>query len=249
MNVVAIVQARVGSTRLPGKVFELVSGKPLIWHIFERLKCSQKINNLVLATTTNEKDDKLAEWAEQNKFDCFRGSESDVLSRYYHCAKEFNADIVVRITADDPFKDHRIIDKAINFLIKDNLDFVCNNNPPSYPEGMDVEVFTFNALEQSFNESKDPFEREHVTQYIHRNKDIFAIQNLKYDHDLSYLRWTIDTLSDLQMTREVYNGLYKEQVIFSFNEILEFISKNPQIEIINQGEKRSSMYTNIKNNN
>jgi spore coat polysaccharide biosynthesis protein SpsF len=113
---------------------------------------------------------------------------------------------------------------------------------------MDIEVFTFNALEQSFLESKDPFEREHVTQYIHRNTDRFKIHNLKYDYDLSYLRWTIDTLSDLQMAREVYNNLYKEHVIFSFNEILEFLSKNPHIEIMNQGEERSAMYTNIKNN-
>lgn len=248
MNVVAIVQARCGSTRLPGKVFELLSVKPLIWHVFDRLKGSHNINKFVLATTINVKDDKLAEWAKQNGIDCFRGSESDVLSRFYHCAKEFQADIVVRITADDPFKDHGIVDQAINLLIGGNLDFVCNNNPPSYPEGMDIEVFTFNALEQSFLESKDPFEREHVTQYIHRNSDRFKIHNLKYDYDLSYLRWTIDTLSDLQMAREVYNNLYKEHVIFSFHEILEFLSKNPHIEIMNQGEERSAMYTNIKNN-
>ena len=131
-NIVAIVQARLGSNRLPAKIFKDLSGKPLIYHICNRLKTSELINSVVIATTNLPKDDLLHDWASQNGIACFRGNEDNVLSRYYYAATEAKADVIVRITGDDPFKDGAIIDKVINMLIIEELDFACNNFPPSH---------------------------------------------------------------------------------------------------------------------
>ena len=146
MNIVAIIQARLGSTRFPEKVFANLVGKPLIWHIINRLKYSQKINTIVLATTNTGRDDELAKWAEIESVNLYRGSENNVLERFYFAAKQYSADIIVRITADDPFKEPMIIDKVIEKLLSEKLDFAYNNNPPTFPEGLDTEVFTFKAI-------------------------------------------------------------------------------------------------------
>ncbi|MCP4157904.1 MAG: NTP transferase domain-containing protein, partial [bacterium] len=164
----AIIQARTGSTRLPGKVFLKLKGKPLIWHVVERLKGSREIDGILLATTENPNDQKLETWAVEHDVPVFRGSEADVLSRYYHAAQSVEAGTIVRITADDPFKDHQVMDRIIRFYRENQLDFAYNNNPATYPEGLDVEVFSFEALEKAHRESKEPFEREHVTQYFYR---------------------------------------------------------------------------------
>lgn len=244
MNVVAIVQARCGSSRFPNKIFASLGGKPLIWHVINRLKFSNKVNDILLATTINPIDDKLEKWAEDNDVKIFRGSENDVLNRFYEGAKMTNADIVVRITADDPFKEPILIDRAIEKLIENDLDFVCNNNPPSFPEGLDVEVFTFKALEKSEKESTSSFEREHVTQYIYHNPNDFKMLNLSNDEDLSYLRWTIDTDTDFEMAKKIYLDLNKSNdEIFHMDDILELIKKKPNIASINSNVKRSAMYT------
>lgn len=244
--IAAIIQARTGSTRLPNKVFKKLSGKPLIWHVVNRLKFSNKIEKIVLATTNNENDDILEKWAIDNDITCYRGSENDVLDRYYCAALKFNVDPIVRITADDPFKDPQIIDDVINLFEKGKLDFAYNNNPPTFPEGLDTEVFSFDALCKASKNSIDPFEREHVTQYFYRNPSIFSQACLKNQTDLSYLRWTIDTQQDWDMAEIVYNKLYPTIEIFSMSDILELISKEPYIAEINSTVKRSSMYSNNK---
>ena len=244
--IAAIIQARTGSTRLPNKVFKNLCGNPLIWHITNRLKYSKKINKIILATTQNENDNVLEEWALENDISCFRGSENDVLDRYYHSAHHFEVDTIVRITADDPFKDSQIIDKVINLFEENNLDFAYNNNPPTFPEGLDTEVFSFDALENAFNNSIDSFEREHVTQYFYRNPSIFSQACLKNPIDLSYLRWTIDTQQDWDMTEIIYNKLYPIKDNFSMPDILKLINKEPYIATINSAVKRSAMYTNNK---
>lgn len=244
--IAAIVQARTGSTRLTNKVFKDLCGKPLIWHIINRLKYSKKIDKIILATTQNENDNVLEEWAIENNIPCFRGSENDVLDRYYHSAQKFNVDTIVRITADDPFKDPQIIDDVISLFVGEKLDFAYNNNPPTFPEGLDTEVFSFDALEKAFNNSTDPFEREHVTQYFYRNPSIFSQACLKNSIDLSYLRWTIDTQQDWDMAEVVYNKLYPTNENFGMSDILELINKEPYIAAINSTVKRSAMYTNNK---
>lgn len=240
--ITAIIQARTGSSRLPGKVFADLSGQPLIWHVVNRLKYSKKIERIVLATTVNPKDDVLEQWAQDNKIDCFRGSENNVLERYYMAAKAYEADVIVRITADDPFKDPVVIDSVIEKLQTEQLDFSFNNNPPSFPEGLDVEVFTMKALETAYRNSTDPYEQEHVTQYFYRNKPMFKQGNFAYEDDISALRWTIDTDKDLEMAAIVYEKLYQPGKIFFFGDILDLFEKQPEISNINSHVEKSAMY-------
>lgn len=242
MNIVAIIQARLGSTRFPQKVFADLSGRPLIWHVINRLKYSKKINRIVLATTDKHTDDELAKWAEIEGINLYRGSENNVLERFYFAAKNYSADIIVRITADDPFKDPNIIDRVIEKLLQEKLDFAYNNNPPTFPEGLDTEVFTFDALEKAYFQSVDDFEKEHVTQYFYRNNDSFKQSNLSTDKNLSHLRWTIDTELDYEMTKQVYYHLYKTNEIFLMNDILKLINDKPEIAKINIDVARSAMY-------
>lgn len=242
MNIVAIIQARLGSTRLPKKVFADLAGKPLIWHVINRLKYSDRINNIVLATTNSSKDDELANWAIKENVNLFRGSESNVLERFYFAAKHYSADIIVRITADDPFKDPAIIDKVIDKLLDENLDFAYNNNPPTFPEGLDTEVFTYNAIEKAYFHSKDDYEKEHVTQYFYKNSELFKQSNFENVNNISNLRWTIDTELDYEMTKQVYNVLYKNDSIFQTNDILRLLDERPEISRINIDVARSAMY-------
>jgi spore coat polysaccharide biosynthesis protein SpsF len=240
--IAAIIQARMGSTRFPGKTFCELAGKPLIWHVVNRLKYSGKIDQIIIATTDTVKDDILADWAARECVSLFRGSENNVLERYYHAARQYEADIIVRITADDPFKDPSIIDRVITMLQDEKLDFACNNNPPSFPEGLDTEVFTFGALERAFIDARDDFEKEHVTQFFYRNKEEFRQANLANEKDLSFLRWTIDTESDYKMAERVYRLLYRENNIFQMEDILEILRQNPDIQELNNNVERSAMY-------
>jgi spore coat polysaccharide biosynthesis protein SpsF len=242
VNIVAIVQARVGSTRLPNKIFCELSGKPLIWHVINRLKISSRLTDIVLATTDNILDDKLASWANQNDVKLFRGSEANVLNRYYNAAIYCKADIIVRITADDPFKDAIIMDSVIDMVSNSGIDFGFNNKPASLPEGLDIEVFTIQALKKAYLNSQDSFEQEHVTQYFHRNPSQFSMKNLSFNDDLSHLRWTIDTFTDYQMACRIYDELYKHNEIFLLPQILALLQKKPEIALINENVERSDMY-------
>lgn len=242
MITAAIVQARCGSSRFPNKTFALLQGKPLIWHVIERLKSARSLDKIVLATTTNPLDDQLYSWAKENNTEVFRGNENNVLNRYYEAARHCQADIIVRITADDPFKEPKLIDEAVNKLKEEKADFVCNNNPPTYPEGLDVEVFTRDALETAESHSRDAFEREHVTQYFYHHPDSFKMYNLSHTSDLSYLRWTIDTEADFCMAREVYDVLYNETTIFHMEDILNLLKERLDIMQLNNKVVRSEMY-------
>ena len=244
----AIIQARVSSTRLPNKIFAEIEGKPLIYHIVNRISRSKKVDNILIATTINPADDTLIDWAKKNKIQYFRGSEDDVLDRYYNASKSIKADIVARITSDDPFKDPTILDNVINLLLEKKLDFACNNNPPTFPEGLDIEVFTFEALEKANTRSNDGFEREHVTQYFYRHPELFRQGNYFNASNLSKLRWTIDTEKDMEMAKVIYRELYKTDEIFLFEDILELLKRNPHIVEINSSVKRSAMYNKAESN-
>jgi spore coat polysaccharide biosynthesis protein SpsF len=242
--IVAIIQARTGSTRLPNKIFMKLCDKPLIYHVVNRLRPSSKIDKIVVATSVNPKDDLLESWANENEIICFRGDENDVLSRYYFAAKKYSAKIIIRITADDPFKDFEIIDRVVKLLEEENLDFANNNNPPTFPEGLDTEVFTFKALELAYENAATPFEREHVTQYFYKNDKTIKQKCLKHSADLSQLRLTIDTQLDFDTALEIYKKLYPLKKMFNLNDIIKLLSKEPEIKEINSQEKRSTMYHN-----
>jgi len=244
--IVAIIQARMESTRLPGKIMMNLCNKPMIYHVCNRLKVSKCINKIIIATTDQVSDNSIEEWSEQNGITCFRGNVDNVLSRYYYAAKEAEAEVIVRITGDDPFKDGAIIDKVIEMLLQEDLDFANNNFPPSFPEGLDVEVFTFAALKKAFENSSDNFEKEHVTQYFYRNSELFKNKNYFYAEDISYLRLTVDTQNDFDLASEIYNRLYIYNEFFGFEDILSLTKSEPDLFKINKNENRSAMYLNPK---
>jgi spore coat polysaccharide biosynthesis protein SpsF len=242
IKVAAIIQARRGSTRLPDKVFLELEGKPLLEHVVLRLKASRLLDEIIIATTVSANDDFIELWANNNNIKFFRGSEENVLERYYQAAKKFNINIIVRITADDPFKDFRLIDEAVNLMIENNLDFVCNNSPVSFPEGLDVEVITFEALEKSYRNAQSDFDKEHVTQYIHKNKNNFNVFNIQNNKDLSSYRWTLDTFEDYEFAKKIYSELYKEGDVFLREEMFNLLQKTPSIMELNKRVKRSDLY-------
>ena len=240
--ITAIVQARLSSTRLPGKVLESFSGDTLLGHIISRVWKSKCITDLIVATTTNPADDPLVNWMEGRGIKYFRGSETDVLNRYFEAAKVSTATHVARITSDDPFKDPVVIDAVAEMYFRDQLDFAYNNKPPTFAEGLDTEIFSMKALARANSEATDAFEREHVTQHFYRNPDHFRQQNLSSPEDFSHLRWTIDTESDLLMAKTVYNQLYRPDRIFLTADILALIEAHPEIPKLNQHVNRSDMY-------
>ena len=242
MKISAIIQARMGSTRLPKKTFIDLCGKPLLFHVVERLKYSRYINSIVIATTNLPQDDIVENWAKENCIDFFRGSVQNVLNRYYEAAKKFNSDLIVRVTADDPFKDYRIIDHAIETLIENKLDFVCNNNPPTYPEGLDVEVLTYNCLKKCYKNAKSNTQKEHVTQYIHQNIEKFKTKNIRSNKNYSNYRWTIDTSEDYVFVNKIYRILYKQDSIFLTEEIYNLLESNKEFLKINSKVQRSIQY-------
>ncbi len=243
MSVNAIIQARCGSTRFPNKVFAMIDGKPLLWHVVNRLKYATKIDDIIVATTVSEKDDKIEEWCKENNVHCFRGSEENVLNRYYSASEAFPSDYVVRITADDPFKEPKVIDAVVTKLIEGGYDHVTNNLPPSFPEGLDCEAFKKSALDRSEKEAETAFEREHVTQYIYHHPEIFKIGNVSNGENLSYLRWTVDKDVDFEMVKAVYaHRNPASKGILLMDEILDILKANPEIEKINSEVERSAMY-------
>ena len=243
MSVHAIIQARCGSSRFPEKVFADIAGKPLLWHVVERLRYAGTIDRIIVATTVSPQDDRIEQWCRESGIDCFRGSENDVLNRYYCASQAFPSDYVVRITADDPFKEPSVIDAVVGKLIREGYDHVTNNLPPSFPEGLDCEAFRKEALDLSEQKAETDYEREHVTQYIYHHPELFRIGNVQCDRQLSHLRWTIDRDADLQMVRSVYahrkNG---RQGLLLMDEILEILEAHPEISAINSHVERSGMY-------
>jgi glutamate-1-semialdehyde 2,1-aminomutase/spore coat polysaccharide biosynthesis protein SpsF len=232
----------MGSTRLPNKAMLNLSGKPVLWHVVDRIKHSKLIDDIIIATTTNKQDDIIAKFARAENIKIFRGSESDVLDRYYRAARKYKAEIIVRITADCPLIDPQIIDKGIRFFLKGHYDYVCNTFVLTYPEGLDIEVISFKALQKAWQKAKLLSDREHVTTYIWNNREKFITGNVKNNKNLSAMRWTLDEKRDLQFIAEVYRKLYKNNRIFYMIDILKLLKKNPSLKNINMDIKRNEGY-------
>ncbi|MFH0739971.1 MAG: glycosyltransferase family protein [bacterium] len=235
-----IIQARMGSKRLLGKMTKKILGKTVLEHVIFRLKKIKTPAEIILATTINKKDGILEEIAKQNKIKVFRGSEDDVLDRYYQAAKKFGLDPIVRITADCPVLDWQVCDEVIDFYLQNKFDYVSNVRPPTFPDGLDVEVFSFGALEKTWENAKLNSEREHVTPYIASHPEIFKVGNLvRNGKDLSSLRLTLDEKEDLVLLRKIYNALYKKKKYFVLSDILKFLEQKPELLKINKKIKRN----------
>ena len=242
MKVLAIIQVRMGSTRLPGKSLEDIAGQTLIAHVIDRTLACKTVGRVLIATTRGPEDDPLEEAARAKEVGIFRGSADDVLDRFYQAATEEGCDIIVRITADDPFKDPGIVDEITQRLLQDNtLDYASNTIEPTYPEGLDVEVFRYTALARAWRDAKLPSEREHVTPYIWKNTHIFRVLSITTKPDLSHLRWTLDYREDLDFTRAIYARLYKGS-IFTTAELLALLEREPELKELNKHFVRNAGY-------
>lgn len=239
-QVVGVIQARLGSTRLPGKVLMEVAGQPMLWHVVRHARRAATLDRVVVATTTASTDDALAAFCADLGISYSRGSESDVLDRYYQAARSHSAEVVVRITADCPLLDPDVIDRVVSQFTNGSFDYVSNVNPPTFPDGLDTEVFSFAALERTWNEARWQSEREHVTPYLRAHPELFRLDNVSNDEDLSGLRWTVDESADLAFVRAVYEALGTEQ--FGMNEVLDLLRNRPELGRINAGFERNEGY-------
>lgn len=240
--IAAIVQARMGSTRLPGKVMKPLCGKPILWHIITRISYSKQIEKIIIATTDKEEDKVIVKLAEEMGVAFYRGSSDDVLDRYYQAARKFNVDPVVRITADCPLIDPEIMDNIIDYYLKGDYDYVSNGLKPTLPDGLDTEVFSFKSLEKAWAEAKKPSEREHVTSYIYNHPELLKIHNYENDVDLSGMRWVVDEEADYQFISEVYKNLYKDGKIFYVKDIIRLLEEMPELLKLNKGISRNEGY-------
>ena len=236
-----IIQARMGSKRLPKKALAKIMNKPLIWYVLHRVKQARGIRQIILATTKRREDEILVDMAKKNNIIGFVGSANDVLDRYYKCALAYNADPIIRITGDCPLLDPNLITKMLQFYFKHDYDYVSNVLKPTYPDGLDVEIFSFETLEKIWKNAKLKSEREHVTSYIRNNLGEFRVFDYVNDKDLSNHRWTVDEEQDLKFVRKIYSLMYPK-VYFSTKEILRVISKNPEIQTINIDIRRNEGY-------
>ncbi len=241
MDNLLIIQARIGSSRLPKKVLMKLCEKPMLQHIIERTLWSKRVDHVMVATTIKNEDDLIANLCQKLGVDCYRGSENDVLDRFYQAAKQFDAENIIRVTADCPFIDPEIIDKIINIHMKGNFDYTSNILVETYPDGLDVEVFKFSALKEAWEKACLVSEREHVTPYI-KFKGNFTRFSVELETSLADKRWTVDTPRDFEAIEKIYCALYSGDKIFLMNDILAYLEKNPWIEEINADIKRNEGY-------
>ncbi len=235
-KIIAIIQARSGSTRLPGKVLKPILDRPMIIHMLERVKRSKKLNGIVLATTDQTSDDEIAKIVKEFGVPVFRGSELDVLDRFYKAAKEEKTDIVIRLTGDCPLMDPEVIDEVITHFenSKGKIDYT--STPSNYPEGLDIEIFPFSALEKSAQNATLPSEREHVSLYIKNHPELFTCSTWKKgEADNSKMHWSVDTENDFEFVKRIFEELYPTNPNFGKDDILKFLEKHPEYLEINKG--------------
>lgn len=232
MKIIAIVQARMGSTRLPNKVMKVIGGVPMIELLLKRLARSNEIDQIVVATSTDERNHKLVDHVEKLGYVCEQGSENDVLDRYLQAAKKHKADVVVRITGDCPLVDSELVDEVIRGFKAAEVDYFSNVAPPTFPDGLDIEVFTYQALERASQETNDLVDREHVTPYL-RQFGKFRNASMQHSEDLSGLRWTVDEPSDFSVIEKVFNH-FNPRIDFDWQEVLTLQMQRPDLFTENQ---------------
>ena len=249
-HIVAIIQARMAASRLPGKVLLEIEGRPMLAWVVERTRRAATIDEVVVATTDSPADDAVEDYCLDQGYACFRGSQYDVLDRYYQAALQYKADVIVRITADCPLIDPGVMDATVGaFLglpVDSDLwsstdrpyDFVANRLPPpwkrTYPIGLDTEVCSIQALETAWAEAKQPHQREHVMPFFYEQPERFRILHLTHDPDFGDLRWTVDTPADMELVRHIA-ARFQGRIDFSWREVLDLFTHQPQLAEINSG--------------
>ncbi len=243
MKTVIIDQARMTSTRLPGKVMKEILGKPLLEYQIERLRRVDEADEVVIATTTNNSDQPIVELCEDLGVAYYCGSEEDVLSRYYEAAVNFAADTVVRVTSDCPLIDPAVVDKVIKYYKnkRDNYDYVSNTLQRTYPRGMDTEVFPFKALEEAFLNAGEQPEREHVTPYICWHPERYRLHNVNYHEDKSRHRWTVDEVEDFILIKNIIEAVYPFNPQFDMEDVLGLLNKHPEWVELNAGVEQKKL--------
>lgn len=252
INVVTVIQARMGSSRLPQKVSLPLAGKPLLIRMYERVLRSKFIGKLVIATTIESADEPLLKLCEEHKINYYRGHPTDLLDRHFKVALELEADAVVKIPSDCPLIDPGVIDKVLEYYLQnvDKFDYVSNLHPPTYPDGNDVEIMSITALRTAWENASREFEREHTTPFIWENPDKFRIGNVEWETGLNYSmshRFTIDYLEDYLFIKAVYDELYKANPNFSLEDILKLLEQKPEIKKINEKFNGVNWYRNHLN--
>lgn len=234
MNVTAIIQARLGSTRLPGKILRDLAGKPMLVQCVERVRRATTLDEVVVATTDEPADEAVVALCQRHGYPCTRGSQDDVLDRYYRAVQHYPADVIVRITSDCPLIEPEIIDRVVQEFQKNPCDYASNTLPPrTFPRGLDVEVFSFAALEGAWQEDKNPAWREHVTPYLYYHPERFRLLAVSSDVDYSAMRWTVDTPKDLAFVQHIYEAFNGDNT-FSWRDVLRLLEQHPQWMEINR---------------
>ena len=258
-RIIAIIQGRMSSSRLPGKILAEIAGQPMLQRVFIRTSRAASVTETIFATTTDPSDDPVADYCKFSGIHVTRGSQFDVLDRYYQAAKETKADVVVRVTADCPVIDPGLIDGAVKTLLDGEYDFVANRLPPpfhrTYPIGLDVEVCTFKVLERAWQESSETFHREHVMPYLYEGIQLtmtdrqlesgisprgFKVGILHHTTDFGDYRWTVDTPEDLEFMRQVY-GHFDGRDDFAWKEVLDLVHDEPELMQINAGVRHKTL--------
>ena len=234
LKIIAIIQARVDSTRLPGKVLEDLAGQPMLARVVNRARRAKTLDTVVVATTTQPVNNAIVRLCHVQGWPYFRGNEEDVLDRYYQAGLAFKGDVIVRITSDCPLIEPDIIDKVVNEFLScyPEVDYVSNTLVHTFPRGLDVEVMSFDALMKAWQEDNNPPWREHVTPYIYRHLEKFKIHNVANDTDYSHMRWTVDTIKDLTFVRKIYDHFQNDS--FTWREVLHLLEIHPEWLEINR---------------
>lgn len=243
MKATIIIQARMGSSRLPGKVMYELKNKPILWHIVERLKKGKYVNDIILATSTSKEDDKIEEFAKKNNIKYIRGSEDDVLSRYVEAAKITENDILVRITSDCPLIDPKIVDKCIKHFIETKCDYVAPTCKNGILRGLDTEVFSKSTLIEINKLAKMKNEREHVTLYIYSNPDKYNVDKLVLGSKYEHPKWRlcVDEIGDYNLINAIYNELYIDGEIIKIEDVIDFLSNNERLLKLNENVEQKKI--------
>lgn len=235
-RIVAIIQGRMASSRLPGKVLMEIDGEAMLGHVVQRARQAKTIDEVVVATTTEPEDAQIEKYCQEHDIPVYRGSLNDVLDRFYQAARIYRAGAVVRLTADCPLLDPGVVDHTVEVFLQTGVDFAANRLPPpfkrTYPIGLDTEVCTFSALEQAWREATAPYEREHVLPYLYDVDGRFKIIRVDYEQDYGDRRWTVDTPEDLELVRQIFDRL-EDKKNFTWLDVLAIIAAEPELALIN----------------